>query len=284
MSENYYDLERKIRALENKKTLSINCVSFFSEDNLSDEENKYEIKFKVTKSGSVFIKLEFNDASPSAVVCLNGVKIEKITDGEKICEMTLPLIAGESTLTVTTTNCKVKSLNVYGQVENLTDNDRLTLLEADDKVLLSHFDGRKNILSVYDVDGEDFNLLYKKSAVSDGTISKSGNGFSGFTVYYIENEVLKSAEYDFSSGIGDTITVIGNGVTSVSGTLKEGFKAIYYVKDKKLYFLYSNANGTVIEDLDCKNVYKVISSPKVKNTFIVINYDKTAILFAEKQR
>lgn len=282
MSENYYDLERKIRALENKKAISLNSLSFFAEDNLSEENGKYEIKFNVTKSGTVFIKLEFNGESPSAVTYLNGVKVEKITDGEKIYQVNVPLIEGERTLTVKTTNCAVKRVNVYGQVENLTDNDRLTELAVDDKVILSHFDGRKKILSVYEVSEEFFNLLYKKSAVSDGTISKSASGFSGFTVYYIEDEVLKSTEYDFSNGIGDTTAVINSGVTSVSGTLKEGFKAIYYVKDKKLYLLYSNVKGTAVEDLDCKNVYKVISSPKVKNTFIVINYDKTAILFVEK--
>lgn len=274
-----YDLERKIRSIENKKSPQYKKLLFLPSDNLSETAGTYTVKFKQTVDGGVYFALNTVE-NGTAAIYLDGVRVDKFAaEGDNRYDFSLTLPAGEKTLTIQFSGLTIKSVAVFGAVEDVAYESQITYLTCGDYKVVSFYDGRKNRLTLYLLSEKTLIEIYTVKSVDDGSISRASSNPDEVNIYYIISGDLKCRTLNLQTKILGEETEVSRGVSSVSGTLIQGYAAAYFVKNKTLYLLKGLNNTLFYTEKAVKNLYKVIASPNVEDKFIGVNYDKTAVLY-----
>lgn len=274
-----YDLERKIQSIENKKSPQYKKLLFLPSDNLSDTVGVYSVKFKQTVDGGVYFALN-TEGIGTAAIYLDGVRVDKFTaEGDNRYDFSLTLPAGEKTLQIEFSGLTIKSVAVFGTVEETPYESQVTYLTCGDSNVVCFYDGRKNRLTLYSLIGKTLTEIYAVINVDGGSTSRASSNPDEVNIYYIISGDLKCRTLNLQTNEVTKEVNISSGVSSVSGTYIEGYAAAYFIKNKTLYLL-KGLNGTLFyTEKAVKNLYKVVASPNVEGKFIGVNYDKTAVLY-----
>lgn len=274
-----YDLERKIQSIENKKLPQYKKLLYSPSDNLSEDAGVYVVKFKQTVDGGAYFTVN-TTGNGTAAIYLDEVRVDKFTaEGDNRYDFSLTLQGGEKSLKIQFSGLTVKSVTVFGTVEETPYESQTTYLTCGDNKVVCFYDGRKRNLTLYSLSGKTLTKIYAVPNADGGSISRASSNPDVVNVYYLLSGNLKCKTLDLKTGdLGEEV-LVSDCVSSVAGTFIDGYAAAYFVKNKTLYLL-KGLNGTLFyTEKPVKNLYKVIASPDLEDKFIGVNYDKTAVLY-----
>lgn len=274
-----YDLERKIQSIENKKSPQYKKLLYLPSDNLSDDTGVFVVKFKQVTDGGAYFTVN-TTGSGTAAIYLDGVRVDKFTaEGDSRYDFSLTLQGGEKSLKIQFGGLTIKSVAVFGEVEETPYESQTTYLTCGENKVVCFYDGRKHRLTLYTLSGKTLTEIHSIASVDCGSISRASSNPDEVNVYYIISGNLKCKTLNLQTGNFGEEVIVSSGVSSVSGTFIEGYAAAYFVKNKTLYLLKGLKDTLFYTEKAVKNLYKVIASPNVEGKFIGVNYDKTAVLY-----
>lgn len=308
MENNYYFLERKIRALESKKAAYYKTLIYRENDcckiesqveNQSSEsaqtvtegglsnvnEKTYKLNFYSEIQSSVLMEINFNIEQDEILTFeCNKVKVFKkaCKNGNVTISETVDVNSGLNEITLIF-GSKIGSdltVKISGYLSKVEDDSVVSVLNDGDKIYICHYDGAKCSAVLYKVLASSLQKLYSVSEVISATISRAKNQSGDIALFTVKKNGNLCLKY-FNQ---DTLTasdanVIATGVSKVSGSYSDSGDVVYYLKNGRVYKSVIQEDSRSETLLDFKNVYNIYSTPNKGGLLIVIGYDKVATLY-----
>lgn len=285
MENDYYFLERKIRTLENKKSAIFKTLAFSTEDGFSPQnENDFTVLFNAEVSSTVFVEITVSSESDDEVTFkYNDVTVFKrsLKSGFSQVAETVDAKVGENKVTLSFKNGQTENLQVKisGYVEKISDKSLLTILNADEKTFVCHYDDSKNQVVIYEYSNENLVKLYQESDVTAAAISHPLNGDCDIALYTLNNSGTLYLKYLRGDLLSVTEAIkIATEVSDIAGACDNGGDAVYYLKNGRVY-KNVDLGERVDTPLDLKNICKIYSTPNKCGLLITIGYDNVATLY-----
>lgn len=305
MENDYYFLERKIRALENKKAAYYKTLVYCENDGFnvenqvanesgqtitesnSDGENvkTYKLNFYSEIPSSVLVEINFNiDQDDLLTLECNKVKVfqRAYKSGNIAVAETVDVKSGLNEIILTFSNKIGKDLTVKisGYLSKVEDDSVVSVLNEGDKIFLCHYDGAKRAAVLYKVVNSSLQKLYSVSEVISATISRAKNQSGDIALFSVKKNGNLCLEYFNQDTLtASDLTVIATDVSMVSGSYSDSGDVVYYLKNGCVYKSTRQGDGRDETMLNVKNICKIYSTPNKGGLLIVVCYDKVSTLY-----
>lgn len=308
MENNYYFLERKIRALESKKAayyktliyrendgFKIGCkvesgssesTQTIAEDSLSNvNEKSFKLNFCAEIPSSVLVEINFNVEQDELLTLeCNKVKVFRraCKSGNITVTETVDVTCGVNEITLIF-GSKIGSdltVRISGYISKVEDDSGVCVLNDNDNIYLCHYDGAKCSATLYKVLTSGLQKLYSVSEVISATISLAKNQNGDIALFIVKKNGNLSLKYFNQDTLNASdANVIATGVSKVSGSYSDSGDAVYYLKNGRVYKCVIQGDSRSETLLDFKNVCNIYSTPNKDGLLIVVGYDKVATLY-----
>ncbi len=305
MENDYYFLERKIRALESKKAAHYKTLVYCENDgfkvenqiatentrtiaesnSISENERVYKLNFYSEIPSAVLVEINFNiDQDDLLTLECNKAKVFKraYNSGNIAVSKTVDVKSGLNEIILTFGNKIGKDLTVKisGYLSKVDDDSVVSVLNDGDEIFLSHYDGAKGAAVLYKVIDGCLQKLYSVSEVISAAISRAKNQSGEIALFTVRKNGNLCLEYfNQDTRTASEVTVIATDVSKVSGSYSDSGDVVYYLKNGYVYKSARQGNSRNETMLDVKNICNIYSTPNKGGLLIVIGYDKVATLY-----